>query len=90
MSKFGISQPVRRVEDLRFLTGAGKYLDDLNLSGQARAIMVRAPVAHADFTVDASDARAMPGVLMILTSVELDAALDNDMDALTLDNLDGT
>ncbi|MEM1161494.1 MAG: xanthine dehydrogenase family protein molybdopterin-binding subunit, partial [Pseudomonadota bacterium] len=90
MSQFGISQPVRRVEDLRFLTGQGSYIEDLSKPNQARALMLRSPVAHANFTIDVTEAQAVPGVLMILTSVDLDDALDNDMDALTLDNIDGT
>ena len=43
----GIGQPVRRREDLRLLTGRGRYSDDLNLPGQAYAVMVRSPHAHA-------------------------------------------
>ena len=35
MSKFGVSQPVRRVEDTRFVTGAGRYMDDVNAPGAA-------------------------------------------------------
>src|SRR6266498_3621392 len=43
----GIGQPVRRREDLRLLTGKGRYSDDVNLPGQAYAAMVRSPHAHA-------------------------------------------
>ena len=43
----GIGQPVRRREDLRLLTGRGRYSDDVNLPGQAYAVMVRSPHAHA-------------------------------------------
>ena len=43
MSKFGIGQPVRRVEDQRFLTGTGRYVDDINLPHQARAALVLSP-----------------------------------------------
>ena len=43
----GIGQPVRRREDLRLLTGKGRYSDDVNLPGQAYAVMVRSPHAHA-------------------------------------------
>jgi carbon-monoxide dehydrogenase large subunit len=43
----GIGRPVRRREDLRLLTGRGSYSDDLNLPGQAYAVMVRSPHAHA-------------------------------------------
>src|SRR5438477_397087 len=43
----GIGQPVRRREDPRLLTGRGRYSDDVNLPGQAYAVMVRSPHAHA-------------------------------------------
>ena len=64
MTKFGISQPVRRVEDVRFLKGAGSYIEDLTLENQARAFVLRSPVAHADFTISVDDAKAADGVLM--------------------------
>ena len=47
MKQFGIGQPVRRVEDRRFITGRGSYLDDLSLPRQAWAYMLRSPHAHA-------------------------------------------
>ena len=47
MSKFGIGQPVRRVEDQRFLTGTGRYVDDINLPHEAHAALVLSPHAHA-------------------------------------------
>ena len=90
MTKFGISQPVRRVEDVRFLKGEGTYVEDITLDGQTRAVFLRAPVAHADFTIDVSAARAAPGVLMVLTGADLETAIQNDMDKLTLENIDGT
>jgi len=43
----GIGKPVRRREDTRFLTGAGRYADDMSLPGQAYAYVVRSPHAHA-------------------------------------------
>ena len=43
----GIGRSVRRREDLRLLTGNGRYSDDVNLPGQAYAVMVRSPHAHA-------------------------------------------
>jgi len=43
----GIGQPVRRREDFRLLRGAGRYSDDVTLPGQAYAMMVRSPHAHA-------------------------------------------
>src|SRR5437660_2181320 len=70
----GIGQPVRRREDLRLLTGTGRYSDDLNLPGQAYAVMVRSPHAHALIrSIDAAVARAMPGVLAVLTSGDVEA-----------------
>ncbi|MEM9140464.1 MAG: xanthine dehydrogenase family protein molybdopterin-binding subunit, partial [Pseudomonadota bacterium] len=90
MTKFGISQPVRRVEDQRFLTGQGRYVEDISLPNTARAWFVRATTAHAAITVDADGAKDMPGVLMVLTGDDLEAAIQNDMDALTLPNIDGT
>ena len=57
----GIGAPVRRHEDLRLLTGQGRYSDDLTLPGQAYAVMLRSPHAHAEIgTIDTTAARAMP------------------------------
>jgi len=68
----GIGQPVRRREDLRLITGRGRYSDDLNLLGQAYAVMVRSPYAHALIrSLDAEAAAAMPGVLAVLTSEDV-------------------
>jgi carbon-monoxide dehydrogenase large subunit len=68
----GIGQPVRRREDLRLLIGNGRYSDDVNLPGQAYAVMVRSPHAHALIRrIDAAAARAMPGVLAVLTGADV-------------------
>ncbi len=70
----GIGQPVRRREDLRLLTGRGRYSDDLNLPGQAYAYMVRSPHAHALVrSLDVRAARAAPGALAVLTADEMRA-----------------
>src|SRR5438309_10989610 len=70
----GIGQPVRRREDLRLLTGKGRYSDDVNLPGQAYAAMVRSPHAHALVrAIDTAAARAMPGVLAVLTAEDVTA-----------------
>jgi len=91
MTKFGTSQPVRRVEDARFLTGRGAYVDDLTLPGLARAVFVRSTVAHAGLAaVDVEDARAAPGVLAVLTGADLDAAISNDLSAGGVRNRDGS
>src|SRR6516165_9749417 len=71
----GIGKPVRRREDARFLTGAGKYADDMNLPGQAYAYMVRSPHAHARIAgIDVGPAAGAPGVLAVL--IGSDAAAD--------------
>ena len=57
MVKFGISQPVRRTEDPIFLTGRGRYVDDINLEGTLHAHILRSPHAHANIiSIDASRA----------------------------------
>jgi carbon-monoxide dehydrogenase large subunit len=64
MAKFGVGQPVTRTEDNRFLTGHGRYTDDLSFPGQAHAVMVRSPHAAARIrSIDLSAAKAVPGVL---------------------------
>lgn len=68
LTKFGIGQPARRVEDPRLVSGRGQYTDDLQPENCAHAVVLRSPHAHARFTVvDLGAARAMPGVLDILT-----------------------
>ena len=74
MTKFGLAQPVRRVEDPRLLKGAGSYTDDMSLPGMLHGVVLRSPHAAAKIvSVDAAAARAMPGVLAIYTSADLDA-----------------
>ncbi|MEO5375589.1 MAG: xanthine dehydrogenase family protein molybdopterin-binding subunit [Alphaproteobacteria bacterium] len=74
MGRFGVGQAMRRVEDQRFLTGTGRYTDDISLAGQAVAVVVRSPHAHARISgIDAADARALPGVLGVFTIADLDA-----------------
>jgi carbon-monoxide dehydrogenase large subunit len=68
----GIGQPVRRREDLRLLTGRGRYSDDVNVPGQAYAVMVRSPHAHARIrSIDVVLAMTAPGVLAVLTGHDL-------------------
>ena len=75
MGRFGQGQGLRRVEDRRFLTGTGRYTDDITLPDQAHGAVVRSPHAHGRIeSVDTADARAMPGVLGIFTAADLDAA----------------
>jgi len=72
--KFGIGQPVRRHEDLRLITGQGRYTDDIVLPGMAQAFVLRSPIAHAKIKrIDAAAARRMPGVLLVATGEDLRA-----------------
>jgi aerobic carbon-monoxide dehydrogenase large subunit len=64
----GIGAPVRRVEDARFLRGMGRYVDDMRAPGAAQLFVLRSPHAAARIrSIDAGTARAMPGVLLVLT-----------------------
>jgi carbon-monoxide dehydrogenase large subunit len=66
-----IGDTPRRREDQRFITGLGSYLDDLKIDGLVHAVILRSPHAHAAIDrIDASLARAAPGVLAVLTSVD--------------------
>src|SRR4051794_11995488 len=74
MSATGIGASVRRKEDQRFITGHGHYTDDVNRPGQAHAVFLRSPHAHAAIkSIDAKAARARAGVLAVLTGAELAA-----------------
>ena len=68
MSATGIGASVKRSEDIRFITGKGRYVDDINRPGQAHAYFLRSPHAHATIDkIDAADARNAPGVVAVLT-----------------------
>ena len=74
MNKFGIGQPVRRVEDQRFLTGRGLFVDDVDLAHQAYGAVVTSPHAHARIRgIDTRAAAAAPGVLLVLTAADVRA-----------------
>jgi carbon-monoxide dehydrogenase large subunit len=67
-----IGLPIRRKEDYRFLTGAGRYTDDVNEHGQTWAYFLRSPHAHARIRgIDSSKAKAAPGVVTIFTGDDL-------------------
>ncbi|HEX9702696.1 MAG TPA: xanthine dehydrogenase family protein molybdopterin-binding subunit [Rhodospirillales bacterium] len=69
MKSPAIGDSVRRTEDLRFLTGRGRYIDDITLPNQAYAAVVRSPHAHARINgIDAKAALAIPGVLLVVTA----------------------
>jgi len=67
-----IGQPVKRVEDKRFLTGQGNYTDDIVLQGMVYAGFVRSQYAHANIvSIDVERARSMKGVIAIFTGADL-------------------
>src|SRR5919106_431461 len=75
MATDGIGASVRRKEDRRFITGRGRYTDDIDRPGQAYAYFVRSPHAHARITgIDKSPAEAAPGVLAVLDGDDVKAA----------------
>ena len=89
--KFAIGQPVSRKEDPVLLRGEGRYSDDLNRPGQVYGVMVRSPVAHGELrSLEVEAARAMPGVLAIITAADLDAAGIHNMPATGGKHRDGT
>ena len=86
MSKFGVSQSVRRIEDYRFLTGQGRYVDDITPDGALFVAYLRSPVAHAVLNgLDTAEAAAMPGVKLILTAADLEGSVKNSMDYSVLE-----
>src|SRR5215469_5401274 len=69
--RFGIGQPVTRKEDVRFLTGRGRYVADIDLARQAHAVFVFSPHAHARIRgIDKTAAERMPGVFAVLSGVD--------------------
>src|SRR5690349_20565268 len=72
--KYGLGQPVARKEDSRLVTGNGRYVDDIRLEGQAHAHIVYSDRVHALVrSVKVDRARAMPGVLAVLTGQDVAA-----------------
>jgi carbon-monoxide dehydrogenase large subunit len=68
----GIGARVLRKEDKRFITGKGRYVDDMVVPGMKHAVFVRSPHAHARITgIDASQAERMPGVIAVLNGKQL-------------------
>jgi carbon-monoxide dehydrogenase large subunit len=74
MTESGIGAAVRRKEDYRFITGSGRYVDDINRPNQVYAYIVRSPVAHARLSsVDTSAAAAADGVVAVFTGADMAA-----------------
>lgn len=88
--KFGIGQPVRRQEDPVLVQGQGRYTDDINVPGQAYAVMVRSRHAHGVIRgIDPAAALALPGVLAVYSAKDL-AAYGSIPSAIPLNHKDGT
>ena len=69
-----VGQSVKRVEDKRFITGKGRYVDDMALPGMTWATVVRSDVAHANIRgIDAGEASRAPGVVAVLTGADMEA-----------------
>ncbi len=92
MEKFGKSQSVKRFEDVRFLKGDGRYVDDRVPENALYAYFLRSSIAHGHIReIDLSDAREMPGIHHVVTSDDLTAAgLNIFLDATTVKNRDGS
>src|SRR3954468_10113014 len=70
-----VGQPIKRKEAPRLIMGRGRYVDDLNVTGQLWASFVRSPEAHAKITsIDTSAAKSAPGVMAVFTGHDLDLA----------------
>ncbi|MGZ5271438.1 MAG: xanthine dehydrogenase family protein molybdopterin-binding subunit, partial [Ramlibacter sp.] len=72
-----IGESLRRKEDLRYLTGAGQYTDDIQLPNQKAAVFVRSPHAHARIAgIDTKAAEAMPGVRRVFTGKDMEGKVN--------------
>ena len=91
-TKFGLAQPVRRVEDPRLLKGAGRYTDDIALPGMLCGLVLRSPHAAAKIvSLDVTAARTVPGVHAVYTSADLSADKIGGLPcAAPVQNKDGT
>ena len=75
VGRFGSGREVRRIEDAELLVGAGRFVDDVSLPSQAYMRFLRSPHAHARIvSIDAEAAKAMPGVITVLTGADLAVA----------------
>jgi carbon-monoxide dehydrogenase large subunit len=90
LTKFGVGQPVRRSEDPTLVRGQGRYTDDVSRPGQVYAVMVRSREAHGAIrAIDATAAKALPGVLAVLTADDL-TGYGGLKSGLPLKNRDGS
>jgi len=67
-----LGTPVKRTEDPRFITGKGRYLDDIKLTGMVHMAILRSPYAHANIrSIDTSAAMRRPGVIAVFTGADI-------------------
>lgn len=79
-----VGRPMPRREDRRFLAGTGCFTNDIGRDGQAHAVVLRAPHAHARIdAIDATAARAAPGVHLVLTAADIRDELTGPIPSLT-------
>ncbi len=92
MTKFGMAQPVRRVEDPRLLLGHGRYTDDIAVAGALHGVVLRSGYAAARIvSIDVEAARAAPGVHAVYTGADLAAdGIGGNPCPVPLKNRDGT
>ncbi|MEK9903955.1 MAG: xanthine dehydrogenase family protein molybdopterin-binding subunit [Rhodospirillales bacterium] len=92
VEKYSIGQPVSRKEDPVLVKGQGRYADDNSLPGQTYAVMVRSSIAHGFIRgINTEDAKAMPGVLAIITGQDLiDAGYGSMSSGPDFKNRDGS
>ncbi len=86
-----IGEPLRRKEDVRFLTGQGQYTADVLMERQSHAVFVRSPHAHAKLnSVDIEAAKAMPGVIGIFSGKDIDGKMGGLPCGWLINNPDGS
>src|SRR5258705_12071878 len=67
-----LGSPVKRTEDPRFITGKGRYLDDIKLQGMVHMAILRSPYAHAKIkSIDTAAAKKRPGVLAVIVGADI-------------------
>src|SRR4026209_1936152 len=67
-----LGSSVKRVEDPKFITGKGRYLDDIKLPGMVHISILRSPYAHANIrSIDTSAAKAAPGVIAVIVGADI-------------------
>jgi carbon-monoxide dehydrogenase large subunit len=75
VGRYGSGHAVRRIEDPALVSGAGRFVDDVNLAGQLHLVLLRSPYPHARIrSIDTEAARGVPGVVAVYTGADLQAA----------------